>query len=223
MATNYMYGIGMTMEHTRTGYRRWRTRGVMTALSVVIVGAVAAILATVPAAADTQRRDGRWTGAWMASMVAPAPAVFGQPNWSLEGFGNQSLRQVVRVSRGGMAFRIRLSNVYGSGPLLLAGASLGVAGDGASVRPGTLRTLTFGRAASTVVPAGRELASDAVQMRVSPLERLTVTLLLAQPTGPATFHPLAFASSYRAAGDHRLDQGAGAFGEVTTSWYYLDG
>jgi lysophospholipase L1-like esterase len=73
------------------------------------------------------------------------------------------------------------------------------------------------------VPAGREAASDTVALRVSPLERLTVTLYFAGPTGPATFHPLASATVYRAGGDHRFDRDGGAFGETQSSWYYLSG
>jgi lysophospholipase L1-like esterase len=74
-----------------------------------------------------------------------------------------------------------------------------------------------------VVPAGQEVASDPVPLRVAPLDRLSITLYLAAPTGPATFHLRAFATSYRAAGDHTSDGSAAAFGETTTSWYYLDG
>ena len=192
--------------------------------SVVAATTVALmVVAVVPAAADTERSDGRWTGAWATSMITASPPLFGLPNWSLEGFANQSVRQVVRVTRGGSAVRIRLSNLYGATPLRLAGATLGVAGDGASVRSGTLRTLTFGHAPSTVLPAGRETASDAVRMPIFPLDRLSVTLFFAEPTGPATFHPMAFATSYRATGDHRLDPNAEAFGETSVSWYYLPG
>jgi lysophospholipase L1-like esterase len=108
-------------------------------------------------------------------------------------------------------------------PLPLAGASLGVAGLGASVRPGTMHALTFERSSSTVVPAGREAVSDVVQMRVAPLESLTITLFFAKPTGPATFHLRSFATSYRALGNHQIDESADAFGETTTSWYYLTG
>jgi GDSL-like lipase/acylhydrolase family protein len=47
--------------------------------------------------------------------------------------------------------------------------------------------------------------------------------VFAKPTGPATFHMRSFATSYRALNDHQLDESAGAFGETTTSWYYLTG
>ena len=133
------------------------------------------------------------------------------------------MRQAVRVSRGGSSVRIRLSNVYGTGPLRLTGASIGRAGDGASVRPGSLRRLTFGGRAGTVVPAGKQASSDAVFLPVAALERLTVTWYFADPTGPVTFHPLAIATSYRAAGDHVFDRAGDAFTETTQSFYYLSG
>jgi lysophospholipase L1-like esterase len=182
---------------------------------------LSAVLAAAPAAAYSKQEPGRWTGAWATSMVAPDPD-FPPGNWS-GGFANHSIRQVIRVSRGGSQVRIRVSNVFGAAPLRLAGASVAQAGEGASVRPGSLRPLTFGRSVPTVVPAEGETVSDATVMRVSPLDRLTVTLYFAAPTGPATFHPLAIATSYRAAGDHRFNRDGAAYGETSQSWYYLAG
>jgi lysophospholipase L1-like esterase len=209
------------------GKRRWwRSPRTVIRSSIGLVAVVASLVVSMlPAGADTQRRDDDWTAAWTASMIAAAPPLFGQgpDNWSLDGFTDQSVRQVVRVTRGGSTLRVRLSNAYGSTPLAVAGASIGVAGDGASVQPGTTHTVTFDRSSSTVVPAGQEAVSDVVPMRVSPLEQLTITLYFAQPTGPATFHMRSFATSYRAPGNHQLDESAAAFGETTTSWYYLDG
>jgi lysophospholipase L1-like esterase len=186
------------------------------------LAAVVAALVVLTATPAEAHGSARWTGTWSAAMIAPIPDFFGQRNWS-DGFDNQSLRQVVRVSRGGSTARIRISNVYGTNPLRLTGASIGRAGQGASVRPGSLRPLTFHRSPWTVVPAGREAVSDPVPMRVAALERLTVTLYFARPTGPSTFHLLATATSYRSAGDRRFDVAGGAFGETTQSWYYLSG
>jgi lysophospholipase L1-like esterase len=162
------------------------------------------------------------TGTWASSMIAAAPDIFGTPNWS-GGFDNQSVRQIARVSRGGSGVRIRVSNVYGTSPLRLTGATIGRAGEGAAVQPGSLRPVTFGHRASTVVPAGREIASDLTPLPVAPLDRLAVTVYFARPTGPATFHLFALATSYRAAGDHRLDQVGTAYGETSQSFYYLSG
>jgi lysophospholipase L1-like esterase len=192
---------------------------------VAMVLALALTTAATPADSRQQPDPARWphaTGTWSSSMIAAAPDIFGIPNWS-GGFDHQSVRQVVRVSKGGAAVRIRVSNVFGTAPLRLTGATIGRAGDGAAVQPGTLRPVTFDRRTSTVVPAGREIASDPVPLRVGALDRLTVTFYFAQPTGPATFHLFALATTYRAAGDHRTDAGAAAFGETSQSFYYLSG
>jgi lysophospholipase L1-like esterase len=62
-----------------------------------------------------------------------------------------------------------------------------------------------------------------VSLHVAPLERLTVTLYFAERTGPATFHPFALATAYRAAGDHLRDGSADAYTETSQSWYHLSG
>ncbi|MFH9425864.1 SGNH/GDSL hydrolase family protein [Streptomyces sp. NPDC017529] len=161
-----------------------------------------------------------WRGGWAASPQAPHAVI---PNWSTQGFAHQTVRQVVRVSTGGAEARIELSNRYGRTPLTVTGATLARAGKGAAVQNGSVRDLLFGGKRSVTVPAGGEVRSDGLPMKVRALESLTVTLYLAGPTGPATFHQAALATSYRAAGDHRSDTGAAAFTEKSVSWYYLSG
>lgn len=162
---------------------------------------------------------GVWADGWAASVQRPSTGF--EPNWSQEGFADQTVRQVARVSTGGSAVRIRVSNLYGADGLKVVGATVAQAGAGASLEPGTLRHLHFGGSSSVTVPAGRETASDPVRLRVAPLESLAVTLYFGSATGPATFHAQAYSTSYRAAGDHLTDRGAGAFTQSTHSWYYL--
>ena len=197
--------------------------GRLLAAFTVLVALVVALLADdPPAAVQLGPPGGQWTATWSTSKVAATPDIFGMPNWS-GGFSDQSVRQPVRASRGGSAVRIRISNVFGTGPLRLAGASIGRAAAGAAVQPGTLQALSFGGHRPTTVPAGRELDSDLVPLTVAALERLTVTLYFPAPTGPASFHPSAIATSYRSAGNHLADPAAQAFGETSQSWYYLSG
>ena len=145
------------------------------------------------------------------------------PNWS-DGFADQTVRQVIRVSRGGSRVRVRLSNLYGTKPLQVTGATIARTRDGAAVEPGTVRSLTFHGARSETISAGRVAASDPAALPVSALESLTVTLFFADSTGPSTFHEDGLTASYRTAGDHRSDSGAAAFAKQTShSFYYLTG
>lgn len=183
------------------------------------------ILATVPAPPSTAAvpPTGHWTGTWATAVQRPMAETWQGKNWSLDGFTNESLRQVVRISAGGSQLRIRLSNRYGTNPLRLTGATVAKAGPGASTKAGTTRNLTFRHQPSIAVPAGQDAISDAAQLRTVALERLTVTLYFATPTGPATFHESAAATSYRASGDHRSDVSAAAFTGTSHSSYFLTG
>lgn len=190
------------------------------AAAAVAVVVLAGPITASPAAAAVA--DG-WVGTWTTAQQPPTGATWQGPNWSQTGFEDHSVRQVVRVSTGGARLRIRLSNAYGQAPLRLTGATVGRTAAGAAVRPGTLRPLRFGGSPAATVPVGEEKASDAVPLAVAPLERLTVTLYFADPTGPATFHEFAAATVYRGSGDHRFDHGAAAYPETGRSWYYLAG
>lgn len=181
------------------------------------------LVAAVPANAGTASAHGNWVGTWSTAMQPMHAEPWLGETWAPGGFDNHSVRQVVRISAGGTNVRIRLSNVYGAASLRLAGASIGKAGSGGSVRPDTLRPLLFSHRPTAVIPAGRELVSDATVLPVKSLEQLSVTLYFAKPTGPAKFHTFALAPSYRASGDHRFTPNAAPFTETTQSFYYLSG
>ncbi|RKT02641.1 lysophospholipase L1-like esterase [Streptomyces sp. 3211.6] len=195
-----------------------------TALAAPLAAALLAAAATTatPAAAAY---GSPWHSAWGTSPQAPTHTDW-FPNWSEEGFADQSVRQVIRAGAQGGELRVRLSNAYGKTPLRLTGATVAKSAGGAAVRPETVRTLRFGGAGSVTLPAGAERSSDAVALPVQAFEQLTVTLYFQGPTGPATFHNVAMATSFRAAGNHLRDSAADAFsgaGDQSFSWYYLAG
>ncbi|MEU9706453.1 GDSL-type esterase/lipase family protein [Streptomyces sp. NPDC047981] len=199
-----------------------RRTTVATLTAAALTAALTALpLAGTATAGDHRHGGSQWRGAWATSPQAPA-APFGS-NWSTEGFSNQTVRQVVRVTTGGTKARIELSNRYGTTPLRITGATVARTDKGASVKAGSVRQLTFGKGRSLTIPAGGTAYSDGVPFTVQALESVTVTLYLAAPTGPATFHHFASATSYRADGDHRSDRAGTAFTETNSSWYYLSG
>ncbi|WP_218027824.1 SGNH/GDSL hydrolase family protein, partial [Nocardia uniformis] len=161
-----------------------------------------------------------WQAVWVSAQQRPTVESTG---WAAQGFTNQTVRQVIRVSAGGDAIRVRLSNVYGDRPLEVAGATIARSAGGAAVVPDTVRPLTMGLGSSFRIAAGAEAATDPVLLPIAPFDSLTVTLYLADPTGPATHHAQALATSYLADGDRRADSVADAFTETSRSWYYLSG
>ncbi|MFI0242019.1 SGNH/GDSL hydrolase family protein [Streptomyces sp. NPDC016845] len=170
--------------------------------------------------------DTVWHGAWTTPAMRPSTAPW-FATWAEQGFHNHSLRQIVRVSAGGTTVRIRLSNAYGTAPLRLAGASIGHTLSGATMQPGSLRTLLFEGAASVTVPAHGRAVSDPVTLPTQPLQKLTITLYFQAATGPATYHQLSMATTYRATGNHLHSPAATAYSDKIEpgygSWYYLEG
>ncbi|MFH8485487.1 SGNH/GDSL hydrolase family protein [Streptomyces longisporoflavus] len=160
---------------------------------------------------------GTWVGSWAAS---PAAA---EPNTHRNGFAGKSIRNVVHTSVGGNSARITLSNLYGQQPLSITHASIAVAvgPNNPAAAPGTLRRLNFNGNTSVVIPAGQQVMSDAVRLRVPQASDLLVTTYSPTPSGPVTFHPHARQVSYVAEGDRTEDPNAAAYNQQSTSWRYL--
>ncbi|WP_324194226.1 SGNH/GDSL hydrolase family protein [Nocardia blacklockiae] len=190
----------------------------MRAVTVVAV-IIAAVLGLSGGAAAAPAPG--WEAVWATAPMRAAEGFV--PNWSEAGFANQTVRQVIRVSSGGPAVRVRLTNAYGTQPLEVAGATVARTAAGAAVRPETVRPLTVGLARTFTVAPGAEIATDPVPFVAAPLESLSVTLYFARPTGPATYHAQALTTTYRANGDHLGDGAADAFGETSSSYYFLSG
>lgn len=160
-----------------------------------------------------------WSAAWTTAPQRPG-AGFG-PNWSEAGFADQTLRQTVRLSIGGDTLRIRLSNRFGTTPLKVAGLTVACPVGGAAVKPDTSHEVTVNGEPAFAIPPGADLSTDAVPMRTDALDSVTVTMYLAEPSGPVTYHAQALATTYRSTGDHRGSGDGAAFTETSHSWYYL--
>ncbi|MFD1938251.1 hypothetical protein ACFSKW_42915 [Nonomuraea mangrovi] len=79
---------------------------------------------------------------------------------------------MVRVTGAGVAIHIKISNLYGTAPLTMSGATVAKAATGAAIRPTTLRPATFSLRPGAIVPAGQELVSDPIPLPVQALIRL---------------------------------------------------
>jgi lysophospholipase L1-like esterase len=186
---------------------------------LLAIGLVAAALAVMPSATAADGRAAtRWLGAWATS---PSPPDLAGP--SVSGFSDQTLREVVALHFGGDRVRVRVTNAFGTSPLTLGRAAVALRGPGASIVPGSDRPLAFAGDAAPTIPAGAEVLSDPVALRVRAGQELAISLFLPVATGPVTFHGVAVTTSYIAAGDHASDLGPVAFTGTTRSWFLLDG
>lgn len=190
------------------------------AVPVVIAASTVATASPRPAVAHSHSRDfgdSRWVTSWSASPQVATPGTL-----AATGFDNQTVRNIVFTSVGGDSVRLVLSNVFGATPLRIGDATVAVAGSGAAAVPGTIRQLRFAGSTSFQIPAGAEVLTDPVRMRVKPLQDLAVSVYLPDSTGAATNHSLAVQDNWvSGTGDHAGDAAAGAFTTPTQSWYYV--
>jgi lysophospholipase L1-like esterase len=142
--------------------------------------ALSAIWFAVPPAA-AQAEANSWISTWAASPQAPRGVVPAS-------FSNRTVRQIVHVSIGGNKVRIRLSNEFGTKPVLIGAASVGLAGAGSDIASGSLRPLTFGGSKSIILPPGAPALSDPVELSVAPLADIAVSLYLPAATDLGTVH-----------------------------------
>jgi lysophospholipase L1-like esterase len=121
----------------------------------------------------------------------PAGSVF-----RVTTFSNQTVRMILRTSIGGRRARLKLSNAFGSTPVLVGAAHLARRGTGSALVGGTDRTLTFaGKASFTMMP-GVVAVSDPVDIDVPAVGDLAVSLYLPTETGPPTAHATGLHTTY---------------------------
>jgi lysophospholipase L1-like esterase len=119
----------------------------------------------------------KWIGTWGASPAAPVhfvPLDIMAAPAPVQG----TIRHRLRVSAGGSRLRLRLSNETGDRPLLIGGASVGLAGEAAAVKTGTLNRVSFGGRSDIALIAGAAAVSDPVDLAVSNLSELMVSVYL---------------------------------------------
>jgi lysophospholipase L1-like esterase len=155
----------------------------------------AALLAAVVAGGGCVVQNARlgplpehWITTWGASETVPAP--------DSPVFSNQTLRLIVHTSIGGNQVRIKLTNVFGSQPLGIGGASIGSQESAARLKAGSNRTLTFSGRPSIVIPIGAYVLSDPVPMSIVPQQDLAVSFWINGNSGPVTVHPLGLQTSF---------------------------
>ncbi|MFE5889904.1 SGNH/GDSL hydrolase family protein [Streptomyces sp. NPDC056462] len=139
-----------------------------------------------------------------------------------DGVAGRSYRLVVHTSVGGTDTRIRLSNAFGDRPTTFDNVYAGIQKQGAELRRGSNRRLSFGGERSVTVPAGETVWSDPLPGRLPAATNLVVSLHSPDAGGPATGHWMAMQSSYATQGDRTAEEGGAAWTIPTGSWFYLD-
>lgn len=165
----------------------------------MVRGIALALVATALAVAKPA--EAKWITSWSAAPVNPIGALGPFP--ATPSYTNRTFRQTLRLSAGGSAFRLRISNAYGAEPLEIGAARVAILDDAGKEVASSSRVIKFAGSGKAIVEKGALLVSDDVTLRVAPLTRLSVSLYLPGDTGPCTCHQTAMDEmEVSAPGDH---------------------
>lgn len=184
----------------------------------MIAGRMPVLLGLLLAGAAPAQAAGRcWLPTWASAQQVPEE----RNALPASDLTDAILRQIVRVSVGGKAVRVRISNLHGTAPLLIGAAHVALSADPASprLRPGGA-VLRFAGHSAITIPAGAEYLSDPVDLAVPALSHLAVTLHLPEPPTQQTSHPGSRATSYLARGN-AIAAADLAGAKAVTHWYQL--
>jgi len=161
-----------------------------------------------------------WVVSWSAS-PSPPPDETHIRTKGLE-FNNQTLREIVHLSIGGSAVRVRFSNFFGRQSLEIGSAHLALRRNDSTILPSSDRALTFGGATGISIPSNAFVLSDPVKLAVPAESDLAISIFLPHVTTAAGFHSFALQTSYVGAGDQTAAPSV-ASPRAISSWIFLAG
>jgi lysophospholipase L1-like esterase len=197
---------------------RAKATGRPNALACRLSFAAATLLAVAGLAPASVASDAsgaaHWVGTWSASPQAASTPVE---------LDRQTLRQIVRVSIGGNRLRVRLSNAYGTSPLLVGAVRVGLHTKGASIAAGSDRIVTFNGSESTLIAAGALAVSDPVNLAVGDGGSLAVSIYIPGKETAATEHSLGLQTTYISPEGDYTGADALPTAKTTQSFHFLTG
>lgn len=185
--------------------------------------AVAALGATVllsPLAAGAAPAG--WVAAW-ATALQPIPDLAAPPPlYRAPDVAGRTVRQIVYPTVSGRAARIRLSNAYGSAPLVVESASLARAGEGAALAGGVALPVRFGGRAAVTLAPGQEIESDPVPAEIVAGRPYAISLYMGVRQRMTVWHRVSNQFNYVSGpGDYTKDAAAAMFRTRFTQYAWV--
>jgi lysophospholipase L1-like esterase len=202
------------MGHAMTGNRR---KVIWSGIAAVVVASAAVL--TTPMFASAKSPGSSLNADWYTSWAQSQQQLATTP------LNDQSVRMITHLSQGGDALRIRIQNQFGTKPLTVDAAAVGLTQDqGPAEVAGTSRAVTFGNGhRSVTVPVGGQAWSDPVRLTSRPQDNIAVSLFV-PGTEQAGQHNSALRDNYLTApgaGNHVGDVSGAAFTQTVTSTYLV--
>ena len=159
-----------------------------------------------------------WVGTWATAPQTVVRSFMPYNNCMT----NRSVRQVVKVSIGGDVIRLKLSNIYSMQPVEIRSIYIAHAKDSFDIDAKTAQYFKFGNSYKTVIPAGKQIVSDALKFKLRNLERVAITINYTSAPEIPTVHMGSRTTSYIMKGVTNTHSNfAKAFRE--NHWYNISG
>ena len=159
-----------------------------------------------------------WVGTWATAPQTVVKSFMPYNNCMT----NRSVRQVVKVSIGGDVIRLKLSNIYSMQPVEIRSIYIAHAKDSSDIDAKTAQYFKFGNSYKTVIPAGKQIVSDALKFNLRNLERVAITINYTSAPEIPTVHMGSRTTSYIIKGVTNAHTNfAKAFRE--NHWYNISG
>ena len=133
-----------------------------------------------------------WVGTWATAPQTVVKSFMPYNNCMT----NRSVRQVVKVSIGGDVIRLKLSNIYSMQPVEIRSIYIAHAKDSFDIDAKTAQYFKFGNSYKTVIPAGKQIVSDALKFNLRNLERVAITINYTSAPEIPTVHMGSRTTSY---------------------------
>ena len=133
-----------------------------------------------------------WVGTWATAPQTVVRSFMPYNNCMT----NRSVRQVVKVSIGGDVIRLKLSNIYSMQPVEIRSIYIAHAKDSFSIDAKSAQYFKFGNSYKTVIPAGKQIVSDALKFNLRNLERVAITINYTSAPEVPTVHMGSRTTSY---------------------------
>ncbi len=176
------------------------------------------VLLMVFCAISTISSAQNWVGTWATAPQTVVRSFMPYNNCMT----NRSVRQVVKVSIGGDVIRLKLSNIYSMQPVEIRSIYIAHAKDSFAIDAKTAQYFKFGNSYKTVIPAGKQIVSDALKFNLRNLERVAITINYTSAPKVPTVHMGSRTTSYIMKGVTNAHSNfAKAFRE--NHWYNISG
>lgn len=133
-----------------------------------------------------------WVGTWATAPQTVVKSFMPYNNCMT----NRSVRQVVKVSIGGDVIRLKLSNIYSMQPVEIRSIYIAHAKDSSDIDAKTAQYFKFGNSYKTVIPAGKQIVSNALKFNLRNLERVAITINYTSAPEIPTVHMGSRTTSY---------------------------